>query len=413
MFYIDPGTGSMLFTVLIGVLGAGAYALRDSIVKAKFLLSGGRTVTMDDEVPDFVIFSDDKRYWNVFKPICDEFEKREVPITYMTASENDPALNEKYNFVSCEFIGEGNKAFVRLNNLKADILLSTTPSLDVFYWKRSKNVKWYVHIPHAISDITLYRVFGIDYYDAILTPGEYHEGQIRELENIRNLPKKEVVKVGMTYMDVLKKRLETVGPIHDDITTVLLAPSWGPSAILSKFGKDIIKTLLDTGYHIIVRPHPQSFTSEKDLIEGIMSAYPDSEQLEWNTDNDNFDVLNRADIMISDFSGVVFDYSLVFDKPIIYMETDFDKSIYDADWIDEELWTFRTLPKIGREINTESLPQLKEIIDDCLTNPKYQRARDEARAETWVFEGESAVRTVDYLLEKHKLLTEKNSLQES
>ena len=64
MFYIDPGTGSMLFTVLIGVLGAGAYALRDSIVKAKFLLSGGRTVTMDDEVPDFVIFSDDKRYYD-------------------------------------------------------------------------------------------------------------------------------------------------------------------------------------------------------------------------------------------------------------------------------------------------------------------------------------------------------------
>ena len=33
MFYIDPGTGSMLFTILIGVIGAAIYALRNSWVK--------------------------------------------------------------------------------------------------------------------------------------------------------------------------------------------------------------------------------------------------------------------------------------------------------------------------------------------------------------------------------------------
>lgn len=42
MFYIDPGTGSMLFTILIGVIGAAIYALRNSWVKLKVLLSGGK-----------------------------------------------------------------------------------------------------------------------------------------------------------------------------------------------------------------------------------------------------------------------------------------------------------------------------------------------------------------------------------
>ena len=41
-FYIDPGTGSMLFTVLIGVLGASAYFLRNSFIKLRFYLSGGK-----------------------------------------------------------------------------------------------------------------------------------------------------------------------------------------------------------------------------------------------------------------------------------------------------------------------------------------------------------------------------------
>ena len=98
---------------------------------------------------------------------------------------------------------------------------------------------------------------------------------------------------------------------------MLLAPSWGESAILKKYGEKIIEVLLQTGYHVIVRPHPQSFRSETEMIERIMKAYPDSDQLEWNRDNDNYEVLKRSDILISDFSGVIFDFTLIFDKPVI------------------------------------------------------------------------------------------------
>ena len=34
--YIDPGTGSMLFTVLVGILGALIYGLRNFIQKLLF-----------------------------------------------------------------------------------------------------------------------------------------------------------------------------------------------------------------------------------------------------------------------------------------------------------------------------------------------------------------------------------------
>ena len=76
LFYIDPGTGSMLFTILIGVLGAGIYILRDAMVKLRFLLSGGKRGRGDEGRSDFAFFTDSKRYWTIFKPICDEMEKR-------------------------------------------------------------------------------------------------------------------------------------------------------------------------------------------------------------------------------------------------------------------------------------------------------------------------------------------------
>ena len=403
-FYIDPGTGSMLFTILIGVLSAGIYALRNSLIKLRFFLSGGRQQKKQKESSSFVIFSDNKRYWNVFEPICQEFEHREVPLVYMTASQDDPAFQNSFHHVKCEFIGEGNKAFAKLNMLSADVLLSTTPGLDVYQWKRSRDVKWYVHIPHMANDLTLYRMFGLDYYDAILCSGEYQIKQIRELEALRQLPPKEMEITGITYMDAMQSRRQSSPEKRSAVTTVLLAPSWGPSAILSKYGCRIIDALLATGYHIIIRPHPQSYISEKNMIDAFVRQYADQAQLEWNRDNDNFEVLYRSDLMISDFSGVIFDFSLVFDKPIIYTDTSFDPSPYDACWLQEMPWTFQTLPRIGQELTEEKLPYIKEMIDACLREPKYQEGRDKARRETWQNPGRAAALTVDYLLKKYNQL---------
>ena len=402
--YIDPGTGSMLFTILIGTLSAGVYKSKDLAVKARFLLSGGKTKDTVKEHPEYAIFSDHKRYWNVFEPICDEFERRKTGIIYMTASDDDPALSKSYEHVKCEFIGEGNKAYAKLNELHADIVLSTTPSLDVFYWKRSKHVKYYVHIAHAASDLTLYRMFGIDFYDAILTSGEYQIDQLRALEKKRDLPQKEMVMTGLPFLDEMKKRLEAVGNVKNVNPKVLLAPSWGPSAIFSRFGGQIIDELLNTGYDIIIRPHPQSYTSEKNLIDGLKKKYPESDRIEWNRDNDNFEVLRRSDIMISDFSGVMFDFSLVFDKPLIYTDVDFDSSPYDACWLDEEPWTFRVLPKLGLKLNEDNMSNIGELIDRCLNDSEFEQGRKNAREETWANIGEGAVKTVDYLIEKHREL---------
>ena len=407
--YIDPGTGSMLFTILIGVLSAGIYAFRSSLVKLRFLFGGGYQKAESTEKYRIVIFTDSKRYWNVFEPVCDEFERRGEALQYFTSSPDDPALEKSYEHVRCGFIGEGNKAFARLNMLKAEVLLSSTPGLDVYQWKRSRDVDFYVHIPHASSDLTLYRMFGLDFYDAVLCSGEYQIRQIRQLEAIRHLPPKELIMTGITHLDVMRERLANYTGRRKEETTVLLAPSWGASAIFTKYGDSVITALLETGYHIIVRPHPQSFTSEADMLNAIMQKYPDSDRLEWNRDTDNFDVLWRSDIMISDYSGVIFDFCLVFDRPVICADTTFDPAPYDACWLEEEPWTFRTLPNISRSLKAEDLPRLKEIIDDCLHDRKYQKGRDAARRETWANPGKAAELTADYLLKKQKEIHNRGS----
>ncbi len=404
LLYIDPGTGSMLFTILIGVIGASIYSLRMLFIKLKFKLSGGKSTVNDNKIP-FVIFSDDKRYWKIFEPLCRELDKRGKDVVYLTLSADDPALNSELPHVKAEHLGSENKAFARLNFLNAVVLLSTTPGLDVYQWKRSKQVMYYVHIPHAASEITFYRMFGIDYYDAVLLSGQYQANDIRNLEKLRSLPAKELVKIGIPYMDEMATRLEKEGPAPAHERTILLAPSWGPSAIFSIYGGQILDTLLKTGYHVIVRPHPQSFVSEKELLQKLMAEYPESDKLEWNRDTDNFDVLRRSDILISDFSGVIFDFALIYDKPVIYTNPQFDVSPYDAWWLDTPIWTITALPRLGRELNEENMNSLKELVDSCLEDPRYAEGRREVKAETWEHMGEGAVRAVDYLLAKYNELT--------
>lgn len=405
-FYIDPGTGSMLFAILIGIIGALNYVIRMGIVKLRFILSGGKKVEMNAGKIPYVIFSDNKRYWNVFEPICREFNNRGIDIVYMTASPDDPVFQCSYEHVKGEFVGKNNMAFAKLNFLNATIVLSTTPGLDVYQWKKSKDVQCYVHMLHAASEVILYRMFGIDYYDCLLLSGEYQVEDVRKLENLRQLPEKEIYKVGIPYMDDMVKRLKESEPMDKHETTILLAPSWGSSAIFSKFGSSILKVLLQTGYHVIVRPHPQSFDSEKEMIEKIMKEYPESDQLEWNRDVDNFDVLKRADILISDFSGVTFDFALVYDKPIIYADTKFDKAPYDTWWIEDEIWTTDALPRIGMELTEDKMDKLKEMIDTCLEDPRFAQGRQEVRQETWEFVGAGTQRAVDWLVNKYQELTE-------
>ncbi len=404
--YIDPGTGSMLFTILIGVIGAAVYSLRMLLIKMKVRLSGGKIDMNANKIP-FVIFSDNKRYWSVFEPICREMNERGKDVVYLTASEDDPALSNPYPHIKAEFVGSDNKAFTRLNYLNASVLLSTTPGLDVYQWKRAKDVDYYVHIPHAASEIILYRMFGIDYYDSILLSGDYQINDIRNLEKLRNLPEKELLKVGIPYMDKMMQRHENAGPVPEHPRTVLLAPTWGKSGIFGVYGGKIIEALLETGYHVIVRPHPQSFDSEKEMIEKLMKKYPDSEQLEWNRDTDNFEVLRRSDILVSDFSGVIFDFSLIYDKPVIYTDPQFDVSVYDAWWLKTPLWTTSALPRIGQQLTKDNMKNIKEIIDNCIADPKYAEGRKQVKEETWAYCGEGAKRTADYLINKYEELNRK------
>ncbi len=403
--YIDPGTGSMLFSLLMALATTAVFVGRKLFIKLKFVMSGGKANKADIGRIPIVIYSDHKRYWNVFKPVCDVAERRGVDITYYTQSPDDPALGGPSAQRKAEFIGEVIKGFARLNFLKADIVLATTPGLDVYQWRRSRDVKWYVHIPHDASELQGYRMFGMDFYDAVLLTGEFQKDYIRPLEELRGEKKKELTVVGSTYLDALKEKLNSSSPVRQELISVLLAPSWGKDGILSKYGARIIDALLDTGYDITIRPHPQSLISEKEIMEPLLEKYHEAERLHWNYDNDNFDCLNKSDILITDFSGIILDYIFIFNKPLVYADTTYDTAPYDAAWSNDVNWRIKILPEIGERLEEKDFPQLRRVIDEAIHNEAFAENRERIGKEAWQNRGHSAESVVENLVAKRSELT--------
>jgi hypothetical protein len=400
LLYIDPGTGSMLFSIFIGLAAALYFLFRTFLIKAKTLFSGRRT-RLEKKHNEYVIYNENDHYWPVFAPVVEEFEARGINVLYLTSSEQDPVFEKNYAYVHPEFIGSGNRAFAALNFLEAGVCLMTTPGLDVYQLKRSKLCGHYAHILHDTGDATFYRLFGIDFYDSILLSGDYQKKDIRELEKIRSLPAKELFTVGSTYLDYYAGKIAGLPSEENHVFTVLVSPSWGEGALLSALGDRLLDALTGTGWRIIVRPHPQSKSREADMLKRLEEKYS---SFVWDYKSENIDSLSRADVMISDFSSVIFDYVFLFDRPVLYHNMAFNRDMYDAGDIENEPWKFEAVRKFGVKLSETDLPNIKKMILDAVSGASLSAERRKAKETAWQNAGQSGKAVVDFLTGTRKKL---------
>ncbi len=372
--YIDPGAGSMLVTAVIGVLATVLYMFKGFYYRAaKFLFSLVNRQFKSHKKYGIVIYSEGKQYWNTFEPVITALDKKGLKVTYLSSDKDDAGLQHVSDNIDAQYIGEGNAAFTTLNMLEADICITTTPGLDVSHFRCSKGVKHYAHLIHAPTTGT-YKLFSFDYFDSVLCSGSHQVKAIRELEKLRGTKSKQLLETGCAYMDVLAEKLDRANgqdrPAEKDTTTVLVAPSWGVNALFHQFGSTVLAPLLEHGFIVIVRPHPQSYVVEQALLDRVRNELGDHPQLTWDTASDGFESMRASDIMISDMSGIVFDYAFIFEKPVITVKFELDLRGLDANHVSDGLWEIGMLGKIGKQIDADEVAELGRIIDELLANPR-------------------------------------------
>jgi len=370
--YIDPGSGSLLVSGLIGITITMAYALRGLFYRLLTRFSGGRISDLNDYTGKIVFFNEGKNYWNVFKPVLLELIRIEKDFIYLSADKNDPGLNElNSSCMTSHYLGNMKQSLFLLSRLKADLLVLTTPQLGILQLKRSKDVRHYCHILHAPIDIHTYKKFAFDYFDSVLCSSSYQIENLRQLEKDRKKQPKQLFETGCTYYDLMPECEYSPGE------AVLLAPTWGEKSFLADSGEILIERILSEGHNLIFRPHPQSWISEADLINSLIDRFSSHSSFSIDRSTDNTDSLKKAKFLICDFSGVAFDFVFLQNKPVLAIKHDWKDGGYESSDLKKEQSLISLVDKAGFIVQSDNLESIFSQIKDLANYKIGNNLRDQ------------------------------------
>lgn len=367
--YLDPGTGSMLLSVIVGVISSAYFFIRKlpTLIRSFFFkFSGNKDDLRNNSI---VFYAESKTYWSTFKPVLEALAQKKRKVTYLTSDENDPVFNSGLEeWVHAKFIGKGQTAYTALGFLEADVFALTTPGVDVLQIRRSPGVKKYVHILHAIGDIHYYKLYSFDYYDVVFCSSTAQQKSLRILEEKRKTSPKSLPLLGCPYLDLFVARAKR-DALAPEINTILIAPTWGKNSLLKKSGGPLIAAILaKQGYRVIFRPHPQSLISEPEMIQQLKEDYAQFPNIEWDMNPDGFRSLQRAQLMISDISSVIFDFAFVFLKPVISVGHGPVKEGFEAWHIPHPAWEMQILDDLGKHFSDISESEILSAVPLLIQN---------------------------------------------
>ena len=103
-------------------------------------------------------------------------------------------------------------------------------------------------------------------------------------------------------------------------TKVLVAPSWGNNNVLELCGERLIELLLENGYDVIIRPHPEIIRRNPKLIDMLDAKFGNNQAVTLERSVSSFDSLLLADILICDSSGVALEYAFGTSRPVLFLD---------------------------------------------------------------------------------------------
>lgn len=327
----------------------------------------------------FVIYSESSGFYKYYKDIIEWLIRHSnISIHYITNDPNDAIFikSKECPQIKPYYIGE-KKLITLMMKMDADIVLMTTPDLETYYLKRSyirKDIE-YIYTYHAFGseNLTL-RTHALDYFDTILCTGPHNVQEQRALEALYGLKPKKLVEAGYCLIDDMDRNYSGMDKKENEVKTVLIAPSWQKDNILDLCLDEILSGILNRGYKIIVRPHPQYVKIYRAKWDKILDKYKDKvdENFILETDFSSNVTVYMADLVITDWSNIGYEFSFTTYKPTLYINT--PMKIMNPEWekIDITPINIKIRDQIGASLEVEDLNEVSAVVDRLIKEtPAY------------------------------------------
>lgn len=353
-----------------------------------------------------MFYSEQSGFYKYFQNIIEALlEKTDEPIYYITSDPNDNIFNHPNKQIKAYYIG-GNQLIALMMKLECKIVVMTTPDLHKYHIKRSKvrkNIE-YVYVDHACSSLNMsYRTGAFDYFDTIFAVSRSQGIEIREMEKLRKTKKKRIVKCGYGLIDNMIAAYEKLEKKENDKPTILVAPSWQYDNLLDSCLDNILAGLVCDKYKVIVRPHPQYIRRYPLQMEAIIEKYKDkfNEDFAIETDFSSNVTVYTADMVITDWSAIAFEFSFTTNKPTLFVDTEMKVINKDYEKIKAKPFDITARNKVGKSISKEDTKNISEIVDELLENKmSYAQQINELKNSYFYNLGHSGEVGADYIIEK-------------
>jgi CDP-Glycerol:Poly(glycerophosphate) glycerophosphotransferase len=238
---------------------------------------------------------------------------------------------------------------LKTTGLIADLVLTpNNTSSEIIKGKK-------IHIPHSMVSMgAVYSNSSFLNFDIIFCQGPEHFKEFSQFILKNNL-NTQLCKTGYGKIDSLHSRFKKLkqNNVSKDkkMKTILLAPSWGAGNDKYPFeevGFDIVKELLKQ-YKVIYRPHPCSITSRENIYLKLLNEYQNDDLFIFDYSLDGFECMVESDLLITDWSGIGFEYYFGLNKPVIYLDGSQKINMSnDNDFTKEDLVEYKYREKIGK-----------------------------------------------------------------
>jgi YidC/Oxa1 family membrane protein insertase len=294
------------------------------------------------EPPVIIAYAEDIATWSVLGPYIESLGNyRDAGGIYVTSAPNDPRLAAPPAGFRAVLLARTVPYW--LSRARAGALLTTMPDIGSLHVRRPPSTTPLVYAFHSlISTHEGYRPGAFDHYDVFFCAGPHHR---RELEAHfrkigRSLPL--LLDIGYPKLDALAARFAARVPRREARPTVLVAPSWGAGNVLEAAGVEVIARLRATGVRVVVRPHPcfwlPIYPRGRQIIERIREHFSADPEVVVERNIDTEDALLEADLLVSDFSGVAYEYAFGTRRPVLFF--DGARKTFNPQWRDLGLPAF-------------------------------------------------------------------------
>ncbi len=183
----------------------------------------------------------------------------------------------------------------------------------------------FVHFSHSIVSLhMIYQDGSFDGYDTILACGAHQVREIKAMNRLKGIADRQAVLVGYGKIDIQlrwKRDQEWASPHHGVANkTVLIAPSWGRNNIVESMGMQLVSRLREAGFGVTLRPHLGILRNNSDAVAAIRERFKSDKGFTFEGPSEKSASFFYSDVMISDYSGVAFEYAFVMERPVVFVE---------------------------------------------------------------------------------------------